>query len=104
MPANARYGLQEGSGARNSTPRVDRSVLLTRGTRIRADRFICAQLIAIGASNPGTNRLYELTSGATSAQRARACISWPAMNCLADLIAQVQGPVEIARAVTGNRA
>src|SRR5438132_8498635 len=45
MAANARYGLHEGSGARNSTRIMARSPLPARGTRISADRFICAQLI-----------------------------------------------------------
>ena len=54
---NARYGLHEGSGARYSMRIKARSPLPARGTRISADRFICAQLIATGASKPGTNRL-----------------------------------------------
>jgi len=43
MPANARYGLHDGSGQRSST-RVAFSIpLLWRGMRINAERLRCAQ-------------------------------------------------------------
>jgi len=56
-----------------------------RGTRISAERLTRAQETYTGASYPGTNRLYEFTSGATTAVIARACWIWPAMNCLANV-------------------
>src|SRR5581483_10712276 len=66
---NARYGLAEGSGARNST-RFERELPLSfTGTRMTADLFPRDQAAYTGASKPGTILRYEFTVGATSAAR-----------------------------------
>src|SRR5262245_41217172 len=76
MTASARYGLQDGSGIRSSmrvpVPRV-------AGTRTSGLRFFSDQEIAVGASYPGTSRLYELTSGLVMAQKPFAWRSTPPM-------------------------
>src|SRR5258705_10176065 len=76
ITANARYGLQDGSGIRNSTrvfePRAT-------GTRTSGLRFLSDQAIAVGASYPGTSLLYEFTSGFVIAQKFFAWRSSPPM-------------------------
>src|SRR5881227_3763872 len=68
MPAariteNARYGLQAGSGERNSMRVEDSLPLRPPGTRTSADRLLRAHATYTGASLPGatTRRLYEFT-------------------------------------------
>ena len=76
ITASARYGLQEGSGMRSSM-RV--SAPRAAGTRTSGLRLRCDQAIAVGASYPGTSRLYEFTSGFVIAQNPFACRSSPPM-------------------------
>ena len=45
------------------------------GTRINAERLTRAQLMYTGASYPGTSRLYEFTSDASTADIPRAWVS-----------------------------
>src|SRR5437762_12080796 len=60
ITASARYGLHDGSGMRSSirvpVPRV-------AGTRTSGLRFFSDQAMLVGASYPGTSRLYEFTRG-----------------------------------------
>src|SRR3954452_9261766 len=76
ITASARYGLHDGSGIRSSilvvAPRD--AGTRTRGLRLRSDHAI-----AVGASKPGTRRLYEFTSGFVMAQNPLAWRSSPAM-------------------------
>src|SRR6186713_189434 len=74
ITARARYGLQDGSGIRSSM-----RVFAPRGagTRTSGLRFLSDQAIAVGASYPGTRRLYELTSGFVIAQNDLACFRSP---------------------------
>jgi hypothetical protein len=55
MAANARYGLQEGSGVRNSR-RLAPGFLKYCGMRTHAERFRWEYTRLIGASYPGTSR------------------------------------------------
>ena len=57
IAANARYGLQAGSGERYSIRVASSLPGLYSGTRTRALRFRRAQHTYTGASNPGTSRL-----------------------------------------------
>src|SRR5207249_7539803 len=61
IAANARYGLHAGSGERYSIRVAPSFPGLYIGTRTSALRFLRAQQTYTGASNPGTNRLYEFT-------------------------------------------
>ena len=61
---------------RSSTPVA---VPRAAGTRTSGLRFFSDHAMLVGASNPGTSRLYELTSGLVIAQKPRACRSRPAM-------------------------
>src|SRR5581483_6290840 len=76
ITASARYGLHDGSGIRSSmrvpVPRV-------AGTRTSGLRFFSDQEIAVGASYPGTRRLYEFTSGFVMAQKPFAWRRMPPM-------------------------
>src|SRR3954469_5145730 len=76
ITASARYGLHDGSGIRSSmrvpVPRV-------AGTRTSGLRFFSDNEIAVGASYPGTSRLYEFTSGLLIAQKPFACLGIPPM-------------------------
>src|SRR3974390_1766045 len=56
IAANARYGLVVGSGKRTSTRRA--FGLDTYGIRQAADRLRAEYARLIGASKPGTSRLY----------------------------------------------
>ena len=64
--ANARYGLQEGSGGLNST-RLLLGLVEYIGILTAALRFRFEYTKFTGASYPGINRLYELVVGAHSA-------------------------------------
>src|SRR6266853_6566074 len=76
MAANARYGLQDGSGGRNSN-RLALGLSEYTGMRTAAERLRLEYARFTGASYPGTRRLYEFVPGAMSAERARACLSKP---------------------------
>src|ERR687887_2117444 len=76
ITANARYGLHDGSGIRSSM-RVP--VPRAAGTRTSGLRFFSDQEIAVGASYPGTRRLYEFTSGFVIAQKPLAWRRIPPM-------------------------
>src|SRR6478736_751342 len=75
---NVRYGLQLGSGQRNSN-RLALGLDEYIGIRTEAERFRCDMARFTGASNPGTSRLYEFVVGAAKARIARACLSTPPM-------------------------
>ena len=49
------------------------------GTRISAERLRRPHTKYVGASYPGTSRLYEFTVGANTAIIERACFKIPAM-------------------------
>src|SRR6266481_9729760 len=76
IAANARYGLQLGSGGRNST-RLAFGEAEYMGIRHAAERFRREYARFTGASNPGTRRLYELVVGAMIAARAGPCLINP---------------------------
>src|SRR3954470_14566241 len=78
IAANARYGLHDGSGERNSS-RFAFGEGEYMGMRIEADRFRELYARLTGASKPGTSRLYEFVVGLQSAASARACLSRPPM-------------------------
>src|SRR3954454_13319933 len=75
---NARYGLHDGSGQRNSS-RFAFGLFEYSGMRTDAERLRCEYTRFTGASYPGTSRLYELVVGAANASTARACASSPPM-------------------------
>lgn len=77
MAANARYGLAVGSGKRTSTRRP--FGLATYGMRQAAERLREEYARLIGASKPGTRRLYELVPGFVIALSARECLMMPPM-------------------------
>src|SRR6202012_5048008 len=66
MAANARYGLPDESGQRNSR-RLAFGLLPVIGIRTHADRLRWLSTRFIGASKPGTSRLEELTVGLVQA-------------------------------------
>src|SRR5438477_11617960 len=76
--ANARYGLDEGSGGRNST-RLALGDAEYIGIRHAAERFRREYARFTGASKPGTRRLYELVVGAMIAASAGPCLISPPM-------------------------
>src|SRR5208283_4606188 len=78
MAENARYGLQLGSGGRNST-RLAFGEAEYIGMRHAAERLRREYARFTGASKPGTRRLYELVVGAANATMAGACFSNPPM-------------------------
>src|SRR5579864_5155206 len=78
IAANARYGLHDGSGGRNST-RFAFGLAEYIGMRTAALRLRREYARFTGASNPGTRRLYEFVVGAISAASAGACLSSPPM-------------------------
>src|SRR5216684_5207998 len=78
MAANARYGLHDGSGERNSM-RFALGLGEYMGMRMAAERLRELYARFTGASNPGTSRLYELVVGLQRAASARACLSTPPM-------------------------
>ncbi len=76
--ANARYGLPEASGARNSM-RFAFGFVPVIGMRMDADRLPAEYTRLTGASKPGTRRWNELTVGLVKARTAGACFSRPPM-------------------------
>src|SRR6476646_5207147 len=76
MAANARYGLQLGSGGRNST-RLAFGDAEYIGMRQAAERLRREYARLTGASKPGTRRLYELVVGAIIAASAGPCLISP---------------------------
>src|SRR5467141_845694 len=76
ITASARYGLHDGSGIRSSM-RVP--VPREAGTRTSGLRFFSDHAMLVGASYPGTSRLYEFTSGLVIAQNPLACRRMPPM-------------------------
>src|SRR5207253_3741676 len=77
IAAKARYAFAVGSGKRTSTRRP--FALDTYGIRQAADRLRAEYARLIGASKPGTSRLYELVPGLVIAFSARACLMMPPM-------------------------
>src|SRR6476659_9037288 len=75
---NARYGLQDGSGQRNSS-RFAFGLFEYSGMRTDAERLRCEYTRLTGASYPGTSRLYEFVAGFENARIAGACVSRPPM-------------------------
>src|SRR3954469_15905050 len=75
---NARYGLHDGSGQRNSN-RFAFGLCEYSGMRTDADRLRCEYTRLTGASYPGTSRLYEFVVGLLNAQIARAWLNTPPM-------------------------
>src|SRR5437899_11088793 len=69
IAANPMYGLQLGSGGRNST-RFALGDAEYIGIRHAAERLRREYARFTGASKPGTRRLYELVVGAMIADRA----------------------------------
>src|ERR1041385_8073711 len=78
MAANAMYGLQLGSGGRNST-RLAFGEAEYIGIRQDAERLRREYARFTGASKPGTSRLYELVVGAMIADNAGPCLISPPM-------------------------
>src|SRR5919106_5673830 len=78
MAENARYGLHDGSGGRNSR-RLAFGLFEYTGIRTHAERLRCEYTRFTGASYPGTSRLYEFVVGAANARIAGACFSRPPM-------------------------
>src|SRR2546421_12416688 len=78
IAANARYGLHDGSGERNSR-RFALGLGEYIGMRIAAERLRDEYARFTGASKPGTRRLYELVVGLQIAASARACLRTPPM-------------------------
>src|SRR5699024_3056032 len=76
--AKPRYGLPEGSGARNSS-RLAFGFAPVTGIRTAAERFPWEYSMLTGASKPLTRRLYEFTVGFVNAKTAEACFSSPPM-------------------------
>src|SRR6266496_1481805 len=76
IAANARYGLADGSGGRNST-RLAFGLAEYIGIRHAAERFRREYARFTGASYPGTRRLYELVVGAIIAANAGPCLINP---------------------------
>ena len=77
IAVNARYGFAVGSGKRTSTRRA--FGLDTYGIRQAAERLRAEYARLIGASKPGTSRLYELVPGLVMAFSALACLMMPPM-------------------------
>src|SRR3979411_337373 len=75
--AKQRYGLVVGSGNRTSTRRP--LGLLTEGMRHAAERLRDEYARLIGASKPGTRRLYEFVPGLVMAFNALVCLITPPM-------------------------
>src|SRR5438270_6547055 len=78
IAANARYGLHDGSGERNSI-RFAFGLGEYIGMRIAALRLRELYARFTGASKPGTRRLYEFVVGLQIAASARACLRIPPM-------------------------
>src|ERR1700690_28726 len=78
IAANARYGLQLGSGKRTSTRR-GLGFGPVMGMRPAAERLRLEYARLIGASKPGTRRRYELVVGLVSAASDFECLMTPPM-------------------------
>src|SRR6266567_2724573 len=78
IAAKARYGLQDGSGTRNST-RLALALVPVTGIRAQAERLRCEYTRLTGASKPGTSRRNELTVGLVNAHTLGAWLSRPPM-------------------------
>src|SRR5215471_11666475 len=78
MAANARYGLHDGSGVRNSM-RLALGDAENIGMRIAAERLRDEYARFTGASKPGVSRRYELVDGLVKAQIDLACLMMPPM-------------------------
>src|SRR6202030_3695107 len=76
MAAKARYGLQLGSGGRNST-RLALGEAEYIGIRQAAERLRREYARLTGASKPGTRRLEEFVVGAMMAESAGPCLMSP---------------------------
>src|SRR5712692_11625640 len=76
IAANPMYGLQLGSGGRNST-RLALGEAEYIGIRHAAERFRREYARFTGASKPGTSLLYELVVGAMIAASAGPCMISP---------------------------
>src|ERR1700722_4557071 len=76
IAANAMYGLQLGSGGRNSM-RLASGDAEYIGILHAAERLRREYARFTGASKPGTRRLYELVVGAMIAESAGPCFSNP---------------------------
>src|SRR5438874_6458853 len=75
---NARYGLHDGSGVRNSMRLAfgdDENI----GMRIAAERLRDEYARFTGASKPGVKRRYEFVPGLENAQIDFACLMIPPM-------------------------
>src|SRR5215203_4579539 len=73
---NARYGLHDGSGQRNSM-RFALGLFEYKGMRTAAERLRCEYTRFTGASKPGTSRWYEFTVGFVNASSDGVCASRP---------------------------
>src|SRR5215471_9368768 len=78
IAAKAMYGLQLGSGGRNST-RLALGEAEYIGMRQAAERLRREYARLTGASKPGTRRLYEFVVGAMIAESAGPCLISPPM-------------------------
>src|SRR5215467_4176548 len=78
IAGNARYGLHDGSGQRNSS-RFAFGDFEYSGMRTEAERLRCEYTRLTGASYPGTRRLYEFVVGFENARIDGACFSRPPM-------------------------
>src|SRR5512142_1135811 len=78
IAAQGKYGLQLGSGGRNST-RLALGDAEYIGIRHAAERLRREYARLTGASKPGTSRLYELVVGAMIAESAGPCLISPPM-------------------------
>src|SRR6476620_7463711 len=78
IAANARYGLPELSGQRNSR-RLAFAFSPVIGMRTHAERLRWLYTRLIGASYPGTRRLYEFTVGLVKASSDGAWCRMPPM-------------------------
>src|SRR5215475_16160483 len=76
IAAKARYGLELGSGGRNST-RFAFGDAEYIGIRHAAERLRREYARLTGASKPGTRRLYEFVVGAMIAASAGPCLINP---------------------------
>src|SRR5581483_4066220 len=76
IAAKAMYGLQLGSGGRNST-RLAFAEAEYIGIRHAAERLRREYARFTGASNPGTSLLYEFVVGAMIADSAGPCLISP---------------------------
>src|SRR5580658_5227287 len=78
IAANARYGLQLGSGKRTSMRRV-LGLGPVMGMRQLAERWRLEYARSTGASKPGTSRRYEFVVGLVNAAIDLACLMMPPM-------------------------